>query len=286
MRTTIARCALLFLAVAAVTPCREAGAQIGGLIKRKVGQAAAGEAATAASVGEPVAFNDELLELTPARLERIGAGKAAGRRIAEGPNGPAAIRKRLEEVDARQADLYSKHVDEINAWDGKRMEAERCRDSVLTEITDRKRAQSPMEFMEQNRKIALDFAMAQQRGDSAAMRQLQAEMQKIGKPTKADSVAAERSCGVPAPPGVVKEWMELKDQVEELRGRLDKAEQAVRDAEERESGMNNRQLAISCERIRIYIARMEAKQQQHGFTQEELDALEKARAELKRLCGE
>ena len=148
MRTTIARCALLFLAVAAVTPCREAGAQIGGLIKRKVGQAAAGEAATAASVGEPVAFNDELLELTPERLERIGAGKAAARKIAEGPNGPAAIRKRLEEVDARQAELYSKHVDEINAWDQARMDAERCRDSVLTEVHDSKRTQTGAEFMQ------------------------------------------------------------------------------------------------------------------------------------------
>lgn len=286
MRRKIARCALLLLAVAAATPCTEAGAQIGGLIKRKVGQAAAAEAPAPPSVGEPVAFTEDLLELTPERLERIAAGKAAGRRIAEGRDGPAAIRKRLEEADARQADLYSKHVDEINAWDEQRRTAETCRDSALAEATDRLQAQSASQYMEQYRQLALDYAAAQARGDSAAMKRLMAEIERKGKPTRADTLAAERSCGVPAPPGVVKEWMELKDQVEELQGRLHKAEQSVRDAEERESGMNNRQLAISCERIRIYIARMEAKQQQHGFTQEELDALEQARARLKEICGE
>lgn len=286
MRRNIARCALLLLAVAAATPCTEAGAQIGGLIKRKVGQAAAAEAPAPPSVGEPVAFTEDLLELTPERLERIAAGKAAGRRIAEGRDGPAAIRKRLEEADARQADLYSKHVDEINAWDEQRRTAETCRDSALAEATDRLQAQSASQYMEQYRQLALDYAAAQARGDSAAMKRLMAEIERKGKPTRADTLAAERSCGVPAPPGVVKEWMELKDQVEELQGRLHKAEQSVRDAEERESGMNNRQLAISCERIRIYIARMEAKQQQHGFTQEELDALEQARARLKEICGE
>jgi hypothetical protein len=286
MRTTIARCTLLCLAVAAVTPCRDAGAQIGGLIKRKVGQAAADQAPAPPSVGEPVTFTDDLLELTPDLLRRIGAGKAAGRKIAEGPDGPAAIRKRIEILDERQAAIYSKHVDEINAWDEKRRTAETCRDSALAEATDRLKAQSASQYMEQYRQLALDYAQAQARGDSAAMKRLMAEIERKGKPTRADTLAAERSCGVPAPPRVVQEWLDLRSQLDDQQQRLANAEQAVRDAEQRESGMNNRQLAISCERIKIYIARMEAKQQQHGFTQEELEALEEARAQLKRLCGE
>lgn len=285
MRMHTARCSLLCLAVAAVIPCRDAGAQIGGLIKRKVGQAAAAEAPAPPSVGEPVTFTEDLLELTPERLTRIAAGKAAARKIAEGPNSPVALRKRIEQLDERQAAIYSKHVDEINAWDEKRRDAERCRDSALAEATDRLTSQSSSQFMEQYRQLALDYAAAQAKGDSAAMKRLMAEMERKGKPTRADTLAAERSCGVPAPPGMVKEWMELKEQIEELRGRLEQAEQAMRDAEERESGMNRRQLAISCERIWIYIERMEAKKQQHGFTQEELDTLERARAELKRICG-
>jgi hypothetical protein len=140
--------------------------------------------------------------------------------------------------------------------------------------------------MEQYRQLALDYAQAQARGDSAAMKRLMAEIERKGKPTRADTLAAERSCGVPAPPRVVQEWLDLRSQLDDQQQRLANAEQAVRDAEQRESGMNNRQLAISCERIKIYIARMEAKQQQHGFTQEELEALEEARAQLKRLCGE
>lgn len=286
MRLDIAGCSLLLLAVAALAPGRDASAQIGGLIKKKVGQAAVGQAPAPPSAGEPVAFTEDLLELTPERLERIGAGKAAGRRIAEGPNGPAAIRKRIEQLDERQAAIYSKHVDEINAWDTARMDSERCRDSVLSEATDRLRAQSASQFMEQYRQLALDLAQAQARGDSAAAKRLMAEIDRQGKPTRADTLAAERSCGVPAPPQVVQEWLDLKSRLDDLQQQLANAEQAVRDAEERESGMNRRQLAISCERIKIYIARMEAKQQQRGFTQAELDALEQARAELKRICGE
>lgn len=286
MRTHVARCSLLCLAVAAVVPCSEAGAQIGGLIKRKVGQAAAAEAPAPQSVGEPVAFTEDLLELTPERLAKIAAGKAAGRKIAEGPDGPAAIRRRIEQLDERQAAIYSKHVDDINDWDEKRRASENCRDSVLAEATDRLRAQSTSQFMEQYRQLALDLAQAQARGDSAAAKRLMAEIDRKGKPTRADSLAAERSCGVPPPPRVVQEWLDLKSKLEDLQQPLADAEQSVRDAEERESGMNQRQLAISCERIRTYIARMEARQQQHGFTQAELEALEQARAELKRICGE
>lgn len=286
MRMHVARCSLLCLAVAAVIPCRDAGAQIGGLLKKKVGQAAAAEAPAPRSVGEPVAFTEDLLELTPERLEKIAAGKAAGRRIAEGRDGPAAIRKRLDEADARQAELYSKHVEEINAWDSARMDAERCRDSVLSEATDRLTSQSSAQYMEQYRQLSLDYAMAQARGDSAAMKRLMAEIQSKGKPTRADTLAAERSCGVPTPPKVVQEWLDMKAKLEDLQRQLANAEQAVRDAEERDSGMNQRQLAISCERIKIYIERMEAKQQQRGFTQAELEALEQARARLKQICGE
>ncbi len=286
MRTTIARCVLLLLAIAAVTPGREAGAQIGGLIKKGAGHAASAAAPAPPSVGEPVAFDDVILELTPERLAQIAAGKAAARKIAEGPNGPAAIRKRIESLDERQVAIYSKHVDEINAWDEKRRASENCRDSVLAEATDRLTSQSASQYMEQYRQLALDYAAAQARGDSAAMKRVMAEIERQGKPTRADTLAAERSCGAPAPPRVVQEWLDLKSQLEALQEQLAQAEQAVRDAEERESGMNQRQLAISCERIRIYIARMEAKQQQHGFTQAELDALAQAKSELKRLCGE
>ena len=71
MRRKIARCALLLLAVAAATPCTEAGAQIGGLIKRKVGQAAAAEAPAPPSVGEPVAFG-RFLRLDTATYSTLG----------------------------------------------------------------------------------------------------------------------------------------------------------------------------------------------------------------------
>lgn len=284
--TNIGRLSLALLAVAAVIPSRDAGAQIGGLIKKKVGQAAAAEAPAVPSVGEPVAFDDVLLELTPDRLARIAAGKAAGRKIAEGPTGPAAIRKQRDALDQRQGELNAKHEDAIYAWDEARRAAANCRDSILVAIADEKRASSAEEFLERNRQLALDIGQAQARGDTAEVRRLTEKFQASQQPTRADSLAAERKCGVKPPPPPVQEWLDLRERVDTLNQRLASAEQAVRDAEEQASGMNHRQLAISCERIRIYIERAEAKQRQQGFSQAELEALEQARAELKRLCGE
>jgi hypothetical protein len=284
MRTNIARCALLLLAVAGLVPGREASAQLGGLIKRGAGQAASAAVPAPPSVGEPVAFDDVVLELTSERLAKIAAGKAAARKIAEGRDGPAAIRKRIDPLDERQMAIYSKHVEEINAWDEKRRDAERCRDSVLTEVQDRKRTQTGAEFLQRYQEIGMQMAVAQQKGDTVEIQRLTARMKSMQEPTRADTLAAERSCGAPAPPKVVQEWLDLKSELEALQEQLAQAEQAVRDAEERESGMNHRQLAIACERIKMYIDRAEAKQRQQGFTQAELDALGQARAELKRIC--
>jgi hypothetical protein len=180
--------------------------------------------------------------------------------------------------------IYSKHVEEINAWDEKRRDAERCRDSVLTEVQDRKRTQTGAEFLQRYQEIGMQMAVAQQKGDTAEIQRLTARTKSMQEPTRADTLAAERSCGAPAPPKVVQEWLDLKSELEALQEQLAQAEQAVRDAEERESGMNHRQLAIACERIKMYIDRAEAKQRQQGFTQAELDALGQARAELKRIC--
>ena len=195
----IGRFAVLLL-VATMVPGMHAAAQIGGLVKKRVGQAAESATPAPASVGEPVAFDDVVLELTAERIASVGAGKAAGRKAREAPDGPVAIRERTERLDARQAAIYEKHVEDINAWDGRRMEAERCRDSIMVEIADGKRATSAEEFLAQNRQLALDVARAQQRGDTAEVARLMRKLEASQQPTRADSLAAERSCGVPAPP--------------------------------------------------------------------------------------
>ena len=275
--TQVARGVLLLLVATSLVPWRAAAAQLGGIIRRGAERAAAPLA--------PPVFTEDLLELTPERLARARAGLAAAQQVRDGPNGPAAIRARIEPLDARQAALYERHVGAINDWDAARMGAESCRDSVLGAAMDRKRSTSGAEFLAQTRQLGLDYAAAQQRGDTAAMRKLAERFQAVDKPVRADTLAAERSCGAPPPPAAVQEWMSLKDEIDALQQALGEAEQAVQDAEEEASGMNRRQLALACERALLYFWRAERRERQQGFTKAELEALEQAGRDLKQLCG-
>jgi hypothetical protein len=278
--TEHARAALLLLVATSLVPVRTAGAQLGGIIRR-----GAERAERAAAPLAPPAFTEDLLELTPDRVARVRAGLAAAQQVREGPNGAPAIRERIESLDARQAALYERHVGAINEWDSARMAGESCRDSVLSAVMDRKRASSGAEFLAQTRQLGLDYAAAQQRGDTAAMRKLAERFQAVDKPVRADTLAADRSCGAPPPPAAVQQWMSLKDEIDQLQKALQAAEQAELDAEQEASGMNRRQLALACERALLYFWRAERKERQEGFTPAELEALEQAGRDLKKLCG-
>lgn len=269
--------ALLLFVATSLVPWRMADAQFGGIIRRGAERAAAPLA--------PPVFTEDLLELTPDRIARTRAGLAAAKEVRDGPNGAPAIRARIEPLDARQAALYERHVGAINEWDASRMNAESCRDSVLSAVMDRKRAASSAEFLAQTRQLGLDYAAAQQRGDTAAMRTLAERFQSVDKPVRADTLAADRSCSAPPPPPAVQQWMTLKDEIDGLQKALQDAEKAEQDAESDASGMNRRQLALACERALLYLWRAEKKQRQQGFTQAELEALEQAGRDLAKLCG-
>jgi hypothetical protein len=236
-----------------------------------------------ASTGEAVAFNDVILELTPERVGKVIAGKKEAKRLADGPDGPAAIRNRLDALDARQAKIYEKQVDAINVWDVKRQDAERCRDSVYVIIKDQLNLDTP-EYLQKMTQLALRYAQAQQSGDSAEMRRVQAEIKRAGEPSPADSAKAVQGCQLPPPPPAVQEWAAIKAEMEKVQQELDRSQQAVTAAEERTSGMNHRQLGMACERIGLYLGRAEAKQKQAGFTSAELAALGGTIKELQGSC--
>lgn len=270
-------CAAFALAV--LMPLRDAQAQLGGLIKKKVGQAAR-QTAAAQATGQPPVFDDVILELTPARLGKVIAGKNAGKQLATGPNSPVALRKKLDALDEQQATIYRKHVDDINAWDAKRMDAERCRDSVLALAGDRQGST----WLQRAGPLSMQVAQAQQKGDTAELRRLTEQLQRLKEPTAADTVQATKQCGTTTPPAIVQQWLGIKSQMDPVNAEIGKAEQAIRDAETSTSGMNDRQLAMACERIQIFVDRMKAKKQQPGFTAAELQALEQAIKDLDRLC--
>jgi hypothetical protein len=264
--------------------------QVSSLIKKKFAQATAKVDPTAPTAAPPT-FDDVTLELTQPRVAKIIAGKQAGKRIAEGPNGPAAIRAKTEALDARQAAIYKKHVDEINAWDEKRREVQNCRDSALSAIKDRRRnelmgrAQSDPQYRLRLADLARAMMEAQQKGDTAATRKAREAMDNLKAPSKADTAQAMSQCGEAGPTGLVKEWVELKSQLEELQGLEQQAEVAIQQAEQSESGMTNRQLAVACERIKLFADRLKKKAKMGEFTEQEQQALQQAIKDLEELCG-
>jgi hypothetical protein len=256
-----------------------AEAQLGGLIKKKAAQAAAVQ-----STGAPVAFDNVILELTSARIAKVVAGKNAGKKLASGPNAPAAIRKKLDAADAQQAGLYDKHVDAINAFDELRRTAESCVDSVLIAIKDSKQLIDNPAFTQKATQLSMAYTQAQARGDGAEMRRLAKELENLSKPGSADSAHAAKQCPAPAPPAVVKQWLGLKSQIDSLNAEIAAAEDAIRKAEAAASGMNDRQIAMACERARMYLERLKANKTQTGFTQTELDAIAQALKDLESAC--
>lgn len=275
------------LALALLLPCN-AQAQLGGLIKKKLSQAAAGP-----MVGEPVQFDNVTLEITPDRINKLLAAKRATKQFADGPSGPGAIEAKTAPLDARQVAIYSKEVGNINDWDAKRRDHERCLDSAFSALRDK--AQSHMTpqslndpQMQKMMQLSQQMAMAQARGDTATVNKIIAQLEKMKEPTKADTLAAWNACGpVPAPTAIIKEWLDLKARLDTLRAQRAAAEDSLRVMEERQSGMNANQSAVFCERIKAYVAQLKTKKKQAAFTDDELKTmanLAQAIKDLEALC--
>jgi hypothetical protein len=266
-----------------------AHAQIGGLIKKKIEKVSSKDAVAQSN---DVKFDNETLELTPERIAKVVAGERAAKEIAEGPDGPAAIEKKIAPLDERQTAIYLKHVDEINGWDNTRMDFERCRDDSMGAVKDRlgqqfeARMRSDPDFRMKLAQLAMNLRAAQQKGDSATAQRLEKELENMRAPTKADSAAVDKLCGGPPPmPALVAEYFDLMRQLKALKDQLPQAEARIQIAKEKESGMTQRQLAISCERIKMFREALEKKvKKPAGYTDQEREALEQAIKDLKEIC--
>jgi hypothetical protein len=269
-----------------------AHAQIGGLIKKKIDKATSQDPAQQAA-DAPVVFDKVTLEITQERIEKLTAAKRAVRKFAEGPTGPAAYEKQFAALDARQTAIYAKQVDNINGWDEKRRDYERCMDSAFSAIHDRKKSQIGPEAMSDPAAMrrAMEWgqalAAAQQRGDTAAVRKITEQLGGSKAPTKADSAEAAKHCVYPPQPPLVKEYLGLKRQLDSLGNLRQEAEAQAGKMEETMSGMNARQSAIFCERIKMYVEQLKQKKKHVGFSDDEvkrLAKLEQAIKDLEELC--
>jgi hypothetical protein len=149
-------------------------------------------------------------------------------------------------------------------------------------MTDKKRLNSAQD-MQKMQQIGLAIAMAQSKGDTAEVRRLTEQFQKSQEPTPADTATAKRQCGDPTPPALVKEWLDLKSQIDNLRSQADQADAQIDKTETSASGMNRRQRSIFCERIKILIGKLKAKQATAGFSDAEVEAAKKREQAIKDL---
>ena len=285
-RSGVLSATLLTLALS--LPGGDANAQLGGLLKKKLNQATAGPI-----VGEPVKFDNATLEITADRINKLIAAKRATKQFAAGPTGPEAYAAKMAPLDNRQVAIYTKEVDNINKWDGKRMERERCLDSAFTAIKDKANARTSAQGlndpqMQKFMQMSQQMAMAQARGDTAEVRKIIALLEKMKQPTRADTLAAENACGpVPVQSAVIKEWFDLKGQIDALAKQKAAAEDSLNAMEQRLSGMDARQAAIFCERIKSYVVQLKTKKKQTPFTDDELKtmaSLDQAIKDLDALC--
>lgn len=265
-------------------------AQFGSVIRRQIDKQT--DKKVEEATAQPPKFDNETLELTGERLDKLIRGKEAARAIAAGPNGPEALRTKLSQLEEQRNKLAEKLGDKVEMWEQRKMEAESCVRDSLQERTDRKRAALEQGFQmtdpvmrQRLTELSLKLAQAQQKGDAREVDRLTKEFQAMGAPTAKDSAEVKRVCGDPVPPPGVAELRSLDQAVEELKLQITKAEKLVSDTETRESGMNQRQLAIACERIKEALQRLKKKMAEVGMTPVEWQALKERAEKLEALCG-
>ncbi len=280
----------LTLSTVALLP-KSASAQIGGLIKKKIASAAAGQEQAVRPAGENVAFDNIILELTPERLGKVIAGKQAGKKSATGPSGAIALREKKDALSDQLSQLRDKNSKVFDAWDTKKDAIKSCRDSVLHLAQKRiaenfqATALSDPDVIQKMTDLGAAIQKAYAQGDTAQVRKLTMQTAAMMEPTRTDSLAADRKCGSPKDaPAVVAQATSLQDQIDQLNDQIRNAEVAASRAEQEGSGLNSKQLAMACERIEYYMQRLAAKSRQAGFTAGELDALKQREADLKGLC--
>lgn len=307
----LARHAIVLSVVAALaTPVHAASAQVGGLVKRardkvveqqvdKQIDKRTGSAAGTSAGGAPT-FDDVTVELTTERLAQIIRGLGAGRALLDGANGSpsrATLVARRDEAMNKSGTLSSENAKALDAWSEKRDASQRCRNDAIRASRDKRnegaekrnqelqtKAMTDPAFREKVMAISQKAAVAQQRGDTAEVRRLYAELGVTGDDSKPDSLAADRACGrEPAKLPVMVQMEQLDAQAKALSEQIRQLEEKAAATEVKESGLTERQFFMARERIEAYLSAMKYRSQPRGFSAGELEALGARRSELEKV---
>lgn len=304
---SLPRRGLAIAAIAALTlPLHNVSAQLGGLVRKARDKAVEQQVdkriggTTASNPGAPPKFDDVTVELTAERVAGIVRGLGAGRAILDGANGApgrAALVARRDEAARKSSDISTANAKAFDAYNEKRDASQRCRNDAMYASREKRqkasdeqmqqlssKAMSDPAFREKAMAIAQKMATAQQRGDTAEMRRLSAELGIGPGDAKPDTLAADKACGrEPAKPAAMAQVEQLDEQAKTLTDQIRQLEEKSAAVEVKESGLNERQFFMARERIEAYLSVMKNKSQPRGFSGAELEALSARRADLEKV---
>lgn len=307
----LSRSGIVFAIVASLgLPLHVTSAQIGGLVKRATKKAAdqqaekqldkQSNAVVASTPGAAPNFDNVTLELTNDRISQIIRGLAAGRVVLDGANGSpgrTALVTRRDDAARKSAELSQANSKVFDAYYQKRDASQRCRNDAIAASRDKKQAAAEQRQKEFQQKAMSDpafrdkamaaaqkMALAQQKGDTAEMKRIMAELGGVADDPKADSLAADKTCGpAPAKPAAMAQVEQLDAQANSLTDEIRKLEQKSADTEVRESGLTERQFLMARERVEAYLSALKYKSEPRGFSANELQALGDRRADLEKV---
>ena len=266
----------------------------------KLKKSAENEAAKAAGVSDEkaagdntVVFDKVVLELTDARIEQIL--KTYDATMAARAGRPALVDKLNKTQDAR-AKHMDKYGNEMQAVRQKRDEAELCRNDGLEEMKSQKMkeysqtALSDPALRDKYMKIAQQYNAAAASGDAAAIKSAQNAMLQVVMPTKEDTLDVYKKCpAVPAPLPSETKLGELDKEIASLSGEIQKIDENVAEAQAEQGEMTSQQFGMATERIQMYLSWRQSKSYSksatRGFTNQEIEAIEKYLEKLRAAMG-
>jgi hypothetical protein len=280
-------------------------AQLGGLVKR--GAARAAEKAVDKSVDKAMdkktgakaevpapTFDDEVLELTPARIDQVVKGLKAFNEARAKADVPGAM-KAFEAANARSADYSNRYSDQRYAHQEKVRKVEQCREEVFDAQREANQAETDRKMeamrtdpakMQAMAAVAMKWnpriAQAQAKGDTAEIKSSMIKMQEelatiAGLKLDTDSTKADAKCGKPAPaPAWLVAWDSTDAEARRLGERVREAETAGQEEAVAASGLTARQFHVARERIEAFVG-----DGGMGFSKSERAALAPRKDELK-----
>ncbi len=235
--------------------------------------------ATPQANDEPPVFDEYTLELTEARIQAM---LAACQKAAQSAAARQVIVDKLNKVQDDKGKLDEKEGEKVRELQRKRGDIDVCYHDEYQRYLEQRRSElsakavSDPSSMQEFSKLIQEQAMAQAKGDTVAAQKAGAAMMKWGAPTHDDTLAVKKKCG-PIPPHSAAE-----DQLAAYDKQIEALNKEVRDADEKAakegskaSGMTPEQWATARERLMGFIGWKPGGPEPKGFSDTELDALEK-----------